>query len=107
MVLATERTLKELGDKAPVRPANDSVEGGHQPTSSPPWRGMTRRASRRPPRSLQQASYKLSEMLYQQAGAGGAEGASGNGFHGGETPEGAEQTGKPAEDVIDAEFKSE
>ncbi|MBV8690008.1 MAG: molecular chaperone DnaK, partial [Candidatus Eremiobacteraeota bacterium] len=55
---------------------------------------------------LQQASYKMAELLYQKTQASGA--ASGNGAASeqqtadGEQPPGA---GAPNEDVIDAEFK--
>ena len=103
MVLATERTLKDLGDKAPSD-LRDSVETAISSVKSAMEGDDTTRI-KTATEELQQASYKLSEMLYQQAGSD--DGASGNGFHPGETPEGAEQTGKPADDVIDAEFKSE
>ncbi len=56
---------------------------------------------------LQQASYKLSEILYRQADPGpSSDGASSNGYH----AEGAEEHTEEApkqDDVIDAEFKSE
>ena len=52
---------------------------------------------------LQSASYALSELLYKQADGGGG-GAQSNGFHAEGGPTGAEDS-KPADDVIDAEFK--
>ncbi len=102
-VLAAERTLKDLGDKVPsdlranVDTAIANVKSAMEGDDTARIKSTTE--------ELQQASYKLSEMLYQQAGA--TDGAAGNGYAPGETPEGATQTGAPAEDVIDAEFKSE
>ena len=104
MVLATERTLKDLGDNAPSD-LRANVESSIANVKSAMEGDDTSRI-KTATEELQQASYKLSEMLYQQAGAS-ANGASGDGYQADETSEGAEQTGKPADDVIDAEFKSE
>ena len=103
LLYSTERLIKDLGDKLPgeekatvesamadVKSALESDDTGRIKTATD---------------ALQQASYKLSEILYKQADSGGA--ASSNGFHAEGAPEGAEETAKPADDVIDAEFKSE
>ena len=102
MVLATERTLKDLGDKAPadLRSQVEAAMANVKTAMEGDDTGRIQSATE----ELQQASYKLSEILYQQAGDGAT---AGNGYHTGETPEGATQTGQPHDDVIDAEFKSE
>ena len=95
LLYGTEHTLKELGDKVPadeksridaaMSELRSALESG-DPTS-------INTASE----NLQQASYKLSELLYQQAGAP----------TGGPEP-GPEPEQKPGDDgVIDAEFKAE
>ncbi len=102
-IYATERTLRELGDKvsadertnlegkiAAVRSAVESDDSARIETEL---------------NALQQATYELSSRLYQQS-AGQPEGGSQdgtNGYHPGtETP-----NAQPDGDVIDAEFKSE
>jgi len=101
LVYMTEKNLKELGDKVPsdlkltienaVNDVNEAIKSNDIE--------RIKTASER----LQQESYKLSEMLYQQAsqqaGAGAAAGSSG----GSETASGSGED----EGVIDAEFKTE
>ncbi len=107
MVYSTERLIKDLGDKLPAD-EKANVEGAIQGVKSALDSDDTGRI-KTATEELQQASYKLSEILYKQAdgAAAGADGA--NGFH----TEGADAAGhteggaKPADDVIDAEFKSE
>ena len=105
LVYDTERTLTDLGDKVPaeektaVETAMASVKSAVESDDTAQIKTATE--------ELQKASYKLSEILYKQAGDSASTSDAGNGFHPGGTPEGAEATAKPADDVIDAEFKSE
>jgi molecular chaperone DnaK len=102
-VYQVERMLKDLGDKVPadekttVESALANVKSAMESDDSGRIKSTTE--------ELQQASYKLSEILYKQTD-GAAAGDGTNGFHGEETPSGAEQTAGH-DDVIDAEFKSE
>ena len=104
LVYSTERLIKDLGDKLPgdekakVEAALANVKSALETEDTDRIKSTTD--------ELQTASYALSEILYKQADGGGGA-ASGNGFHAEGAPEGAEETAKPADDVIDAEFKSE
>ncbi len=105
----TERLLKDLGDKVPadekasVETAIQNVKNAMDSDDTPRIKTATE--------ELQQASYKLSEILYKQTADGaGADGAGGsNGYQPGAAPDDADHGAKPhaADDVIDAEFKSE
>lgn len=103
LVYSTERLIKDLGDKLPgdekakVESAIANVKSALEGEDTDRIKTATD--------ELQQASYALSEILYKQADS--ASGASGNGFHADGAPEGATEEAKPADDVIDAEFKSE
>jgi len=101
LVYSTERLIKDLGDKLPEG-EKAGVESAMADVKSALEADDTARIKTATD-ALQQASYKLSEILYKQTDGG----ASSNGFHAEGAPEGAEETAKPAEDVIDAEFKSE
>ena len=101
-VYQTERLIKDLGEKLPADQRTDveteianvksALEGDDN--------GRIKSATE----ALTQASYKLSELLYQQAGGGGNAPGSEAGYA--DTP--TEGEAKPAEDdVIDADFKSE
>ena len=104
MVYSTERLIKDLGDKLPGD-EKAKVEGAIANVKSA-LEGEDTDRIKTATDELQQASYALSEMLYKQAD-GGSNGASSNGFHADGAPEGATEDVKPADDVIDAEFKSE
>ena len=105
LVYSTERLIKDLGDKLPgeekskVESAIASVKTALEGDDTDRIKSTTD--------ELQQASYALSEIMYKQADSSGA--ASGNGFQaeGGADTASAEGAGQPADDVIDAEFKSE
>ena len=103
LMYSTERLIKDLGDKLPGD-EKANVESAMADVKSALESDDTARIKTTTD-ALQQASYKLSEILYKQADGGG--GASSNGFHADGAPEGAEEASKPADDVIDAEFKSE
>jgi molecular chaperone DnaK len=100
-IYQVERTLKDLGDKVPSDEKSRVVSAISSVRSALEGDDVSR--IRTATEELQQASYKLSEILYQQSG----DGATGNGYQPGAAPGDAEQTGRPADDVIDAEFKSE
>jgi len=108
-VYQTERLLKDLGDKVPgdekasVETAIQNVKNAMESDDTARLKSATE--------DLQQASYKLSEILYKQAADGaGADGTgSGNGYQPGAAPDDADHGAKAhaSDDVIDAEFKSE
>ncbi|HEY3282943.1 MAG TPA: molecular chaperone DnaK [Armatimonadota bacterium] len=109
LIYATQKNLKDLGEKVPaeeksrIETALSNLQGAMKDNDIERIKLTTE--------ELQQASYKLSEILYQQAsqqypgdGAGAAPGA------GAEEPAGAASAAgsKPQDDeVIDAEFKAE
>ena len=102
LLYSTERLIKDLGDKLPAE-EKETVEtamAGVKTALETDDTAQIKTATD----ALQQASYKLSEILYKQADANGA---SSNGVHAEGGHEGAEESVKPADDVIDAEFKSE
>ncbi len=108
-VYQTERLLKDLGDKVPadekasVETAIQNVKNAMDADDTPRLKTAAE--------ELQQASYKLSEILYKQtadgAGANGTGG--GDGYQPGAAPGDAEHGAgaHASDDVIDAEFKSE
>ena len=105
LLYSTERLIKDLGEKvsgdekASVESAITELKSALEADDT----GRIKTATD----ALQQASYKLSEILYRQSEGSGQ--PSSNGFHAdGVGTEGAEETAKhPEDDVIDAEYKSE
>lgn len=103
-IYQVEHMLTDLGDKVPAD-QKSSVEAKVAEVKTA-LGGDDSAKIKSATEELQQATYKLSELLYQQAaGAQTPEPDSANGFHSQETTEGA--TPEAHEDVIDAEFKSE
>jgi molecular chaperone DnaK len=101
LIYSTEKSLKEVGDKADadVRADVETALADLKKISENGSAEEVKAATEK----LQQASYKLAEMLYKSTGAS-TDGASSNGAAGAQ--EGAAQHGAgPNEDVIDAEFK--
>jgi molecular chaperone DnaK len=102
LIYTTDKNLKEVGDRAPAD-LKSNVEAAmnelRQAVNSNDTEKI-RAASER----LQQESYKLSEILYQQASQqyAGAGAQAGSGEAGG-----GEQPGGGDDNVIDAEFKTE
>ena len=96
MLYTTEHMLKDLGDKVPAE-EKSLIESATSELKEALNSGDTARINSAA-ENLQQASYKLSEILYQQAGAqsSGESGAQ---------AEAEKQEGD--EGVIDAEFKTE
>ena len=97
-VYQAERTLTDLGDKVPADLKTD-VETAIAAVKTA-LEGDDIAAIKSATETLMQAQYKLSDAVYQQSGAS-ANGT--NGHQPGDVPEDV----KPADDVIDAEFKSE
>ncbi len=104
LIYSTEKSLKEVGEKL------DAGARGEVEAALSELRRISENATieeiKPAIEKLQQASYKMAELLYQKTTAG-ADGASANGASGGAASEnGASEEGAPAaEDAIDAEFK--
>jgi len=102
LIYSTEKSLKEVGDKAEagvradVETALSELKQISENGSADEVKAATEK--------LQQASYKLAETLYKSTG-GSADGASPNGAAAGHEDASASGAGAPHEDVIDAEFK--
>ena len=102
LLYSTERLIKDLGDKLPAE-EKETVEAAMAKVKTALEADDTEQI-KTATEELQQASYKLSEILYKQADANEA---SANGVHTEEGHAGTEEAKKPADDVIDAELKSE
>jgi molecular chaperone DnaK len=100
LIYSTEKSLKEVGDKleAGARAEVESALADLKKVSENGTAAEIKPAVDR----LQQASYKMAELLYQKAAPEGA--PSGNGASGAHA-DGEAEPSKPSEDVIDAEFK--
>jgi molecular chaperone DnaK len=101
LIYSTEKSLKEVGEKL------DSGARGEVETALAELKRVSENGTAAEVKPavdrLQQASYKMAELLYKSA-PGSEAGPSGNGASG-EHSDGEPETSKPAEDVIDAEFK--
>jgi molecular chaperone DnaK len=101
LIYQTEKQLKDLGDKAPAdlkttvesAIANLRTALNSNDTNIEELKTLTT--------ELEQATYKLSEMMYQQATANGAQ----NGYSEGPGDTAHAETGTDEETVIDTEFK--
>ncbi len=103
LVYSTEKSLKEVGDKldAGARGEVESALGELKRLHENATVAELKPAIER----LQQASYKMAELLYQKTTAS-SNGAAQDGEAAGATQgEAGAETQEPAEDVIDAEFK--
>jgi molecular chaperone DnaK len=102
LIYSTEKSLKEVGDKAEAGVKAD-VETALTDLKKISENG-TAAEIKDATEKLQQASYKMAETLYASTGASseGGPSANGAGAHDGTAPGGASA---PNEDVIDAEFK--
>lgn len=102
LIYSTEKSLKEVGDKldAGARGDVESALADLKRVSENGTADEVKAASDK----LQQASFKMAELLYQKTGTPG----DGAGAHNGAADGAASQDGSaqgPSEDVIDAEFK--
>ena len=73
LVNATEQTLSELGDKVPADSKQAAEEAIAEAKTA--LEGQDIEAIKAAQEKLQQAGYKLAEVVYSQGGAGGAAGA--------------------------------
>ncbi len=97
LIYQTEKLLRDLGDKVPSDQKVNIENAISELRSALSSNDINR--IRQATDNLQQASYKLSEIMYQQAAAGAATGGS---------EAGARQESAPGEEgVIDAEFKEQ
>jgi molecular chaperone DnaK len=99
LIYTTEKTLKDLGDK--VDAATKSDIESHITKLKGAMEGTDTQAIKAASEELMQASHKLAETMYAQAGAAGA-GAAGAGAAGAHVHEEAK---KSEEDVVEAEFE--
>ncbi len=105
LIYSTEKSLKEVGDKAEGAIRAD-VEAALTELKRVSENGTTAEV-KAATETLQQASYKLAEVLYQKTGAstdGAANGATNGASANGATHDGAHEA-PHGDDVIDAEFK--
>ncbi len=100
LIYSTEKSLKEVGEKLESG-ARGEVESALAELKKVSENGTVAEIKPAIDR-LQQASYKMAELLYQKAAPEGA--PSGNGASGAQA-DGETEASKPSEDVIDAEFK--
>lgn len=108
LIYSTEKALKEVGDKLDPSARNE-VESALNDLKRVSENG-TAQEIRSAVERVQQASYKMSELLYTTAGGNGqAAAGAGAGAQGGAERERRTTTGEtssaPSDDVIDAEFK--
>jgi len=97
LLYTTDKLLKDLGDKVPSDQKLAVENAMSELRSALSSNDMSRITSATD--ALQQASYKLSEILYQQQARAAGTASSG--------PETGGSSGGPDEGVIDAEFKTE
>ena len=101
LIYSTEKALKEVGDKLDASARSD-VESALSELKRVSENG-TAQEIRSAVDRLQQASYKMSELLYKTAGADGGQTEAQSGTESRTTT--GETSSRPNEDVIDAEFK--
>ncbi len=102
LIYSTEKSLKEVGDKldAEARAATETALTELKRVSENGTTAEVKTATE----SLQQASYKMAEALYQKTGAN-APGAEGEASAEAPHANGNGHASAPHDDVIDAEFK--
>jgi molecular chaperone DnaK len=102
LIYQTDRTLKDLGDGVSSEDKQKAI-AAQEKLREAVTAGQLE-SIKTETENLQQAVFKLSEALYQkQAAANGGPGTNGTGPE----PEATVEEEKPADDVIDAEFKAE
>ncbi len=99
MIYATEKSLKELGDKVDAE-TKGNVES-EIASLKKLLEGEDTEAIKQGTESLTQASHKLAEIMYSQASAG----QGGGGAPGGEAAGGEGGAKKDDDDVVDADFE--
>jgi len=101
LIYSTEKSLKEVGEKLDAGARGD-VESALADLKRVSENG-TADEIKSATEKLQQASFKMAELLYQKTGAAADGATSQNGAAEGAAQDGSAQG--PSEDVIDAEFK--
>jgi len=102
LIYSTEKSLKEVGDKAEATVRAD-VEEALADLKRIAENGTVAEV-KTATEKLEQASYKLAEAIYKSTGAS-TDGAAANGASAGHEEASANGAAEPNEDVIDAEFK--
>jgi molecular chaperone DnaK len=102
MIYATEKSLKDLGDKVDAE-TKGKVEKEIESLKKL-LTGEDTEAIKQGTESLTQASHKLAEIMYSQASAGQGGGPAGGGAAGGEAA-GEGGAKKDDDDVVDADFE--
>ncbi|TMB01474.1 MAG: molecular chaperone DnaK [Deltaproteobacteria bacterium] len=102
LAYATEKSLKDLGDKVPAAMRSEVEEKLKAVKDA--LAGTDVEAVNRATDALMQASHKMAEEAYKAAGAAGGGEAPGAQQPGGE---GQEQGGAKKDDVVDAEFEEQ
>ena len=102
LAYATEKSLKELGDKVPAAMRSEVEEKLKAVKDA--LAGTDVEAVNRATDALMQASHKMAEEAYKAAGAAGGGEAPGAQQPGGE---GQQQGGAKKDDVVDAEFEEQ
>jgi molecular chaperone DnaK len=102
LIYSTEKSLKEVGDKADATIKTD-VEAALADLKRVSENG-TSDEIKAATEKLQQSSYKLAEALYAKTGAS-ANGSTDGATAGGPSANGSTEGAPHNEDVIDAEFK--
>ncbi|MHB8141155.1 MAG: molecular chaperone DnaK [Vulcanimicrobiaceae bacterium] len=102
LIYSTEKSLKEVGEKL------DATARGEVETALAELRRVSENGTAAEVKTaverLQQASYKMAELLYKATAP--ADGAAGNGSSNSATgATGGAETTAPSDDIIDAEFK--
>jgi molecular chaperone DnaK len=103
LAYATEKSLKDLGDKVPAAMRSELEEKLKAVKDA--LAGTDVEAVKRATDALMQASHKMAEEAYKAAGSAGAAGAAPGGE---QQPSGSgEQPGAKKDDVVDAEFEEQ
>ncbi len=103
LIYTTEKSLKEVGDRLDAAARSD-VESALNELKRVEQNG-TAEEIRSAVERLQQASYKMSELLYATAGAAAGDGGAQTGSQRERRTTTGETSSAPSDDVIDAEFK--
>jgi len=104
LIYATEKSIKDLGEKVDVS-TKSNIESAIERLKKS-MEGSDANEIRRLSEELTQASHKLAEAMYQQAsGASGGAGGAGGAQHGAGQQGGSTGRGAADDDVVDADFE--
>jgi molecular chaperone DnaK len=105
MAYATEKSLKELGDKIPAETKSD-IESKVKAVRDA-LAGTDVAAVKSATETLMQASHRMAEEAYKAAGGTQGSGAPGSGPEAGGQAGGEAPGGQKKDDVVDAEFEEQ